>query len=275
MPSPSHAIDFPTMNPNLLPASLLGSLLFAAPLLAQETPPDAPRIIGPISDGSPSAPVEKAPLPVAPVEKTVVHQDNGRSITFQKIQQPDLPSPAAQSVAPANGESSNSVPELPQVSERPGMFMLSATVYGHQKTLLRWWHEGEEFVAWSTVDFNYLGGFAAYEAKGAQYNFIMALGDSPLTDALDAPVLPTNGPAFVLVKGDADNAAALAPITGLHDLYKVEAPRLIAATLERQRHQAEREAYLKAHPPQPKNTTTKFWKRVKPVTQPAQEGGAQ
>ena len=54
-------------------------------------------------------------------------------------------------------------------------------------------------------------------------------------------------------------------ITGLHELYKVEGPRMKAAYEAREKARIEREAYLRANPPQPQDITIHIWKRETPV----------
>ena len=54
-------------------------------------------------------------------------------------------------------------------------------------------------------------------------------------------------------------------IQSLHDLYNSEYARLKTALEGRERARIEREAYLKANPPQPKDIVLNFWRTEKPA----------
>lgn len=58
----------------------------------------------------------------------------------------------------------------------------------------------------------------------------------------------------------------LAVIQALHDLYNSNLAELKTAHEGRELARAQREAYLKAHPPQPKNITLNYWRTEKPAT---------
>jgi hypothetical protein len=81
----------------------------------------------------------------------------------------------------------------------------------------------------------------------------------------------------VVTKGDPADAAALAPITALHEFYKTDSARIIADYEARLQANRDREAYIRAHPPAPKDVTIHFWQRDHPVGMPAEtikkEGG--
>lgn len=51
----------------------------------------------------------------------------------------------------------------------------------------------------------------------------------------------------------------------MHDLYENERENLVAAHEARLLVRAEREAWLKANPPQPKDTVIQFWRREAPA----------
>jgi len=89
-------------------------------------------------------------------------------------------------------------------------------------------------------------------AKGLEY------------DAPDMPDFPEGEATFQIV-GKQPAAEDLVPIQALHDLYNSEFNRLKTAWEGRERARIEREAYLKANPPQPKNVILNYWRTDKPA----------
>ncbi len=149
---------------------------------------------------------------------------------------------------------------------------VSATVYDHQRTFVRWWpngNHGQEMCAWSNLDFNLLSGFAEFTWQGRKFALLMGLGNENSTTRRrsvsksgqiytppDIPEIPLDGPGFVVTKGDATEPGALDFLTSLHDLYRVEGTRLQDAYVGREKARIEHEAYLRANPPQPEDLTT-------------------
>ncbi len=287
-----------------LPAVLL---LFGQSAPAQDIPADAlPRIVGPVSDGTPPPPAPERVEPDYTVLETAVRQQGGRTVTIQKVEPPP---PASRSTEPA---SPTPPPDLSDPEFRARIAELQAqaaaefvpttlvpldvTVYDHEFTFLRWTHRKENgeavgYAVWSNIDFNHLCGFAEIEVGNAEsrrrFALLTGLGNidtarmasNPalqaqvpdlaavrrLLAASAAQTLPmtndqsTNPPAFVLVEGDPSDAGAMALIQGLHDLYAREKDRLVAAYEGRERARKEREAYLEAHPPKPKDIVIRYW----------------
>jgi hypothetical protein len=258
-----------------------------------------PAIVGPVANGSPSPPVADRPIPALSILKTVIKrvvreepaplpdmQPVRKRVTITKhlVEEPVLPQPtalepASASVAEEVGDSGDSVEQRSDDVTGSELVFLSATVYDHSRTLLRWsppGKPGDEMTAWSNVDFNLLDGFNTFKANGICYSLILCLNNQNsdvTTDEIepappDLPALLTAGPAYIVTEGDANDKKASAVITGLHDLYQAEAPRLQAAYAGREKARIEREAYLRAHPPQPRNVTTWITKARK-VERPA------
>jgi hypothetical protein len=151
------------------------------------------------------------------------------------------------------------------------LIQLSATVYDHRLTYLRWfepktreWRE-----AWSNVDFNHLTGCGGFDAEKKTHFLFLGVGNIDTAKIRERwgrifpipahPALPAGEARFVVTKGDATDAAALAPIQALHDFYMVEKDRLAAAYEERERNQRNQAALLKANPPRPKDNV--MWVR--------------
>ena len=85
------------------------------------------------------------------------------------------------------------------------------------------------------------------------------------------PELPADRPAYIVTEGDPTDTEGVALMDGLHAVYAKEKDRLITAYESREKARIEREEYLKAHPPKPKDLILHFWKGQR--TQP-QPGGA-
>jgi len=243
-------------------------LLLASPAAAQEA-----RIVGSLADGTPSPRAPPKDLPEFTVEKTDEHRLAERRVIMHRVADPGLPDPPPPP-PPASREEIEAMRNSPEVQalianyKPPHTIFLSATVVDRKATFLRWWHEGEEFQAWSNVDFDHLGGFAEFETRDRSYMLLMGLGNIDRDTARrgnwleEPPNLGVGYPAYALTQGDESNAEAMAMKDALHDLYATDKARLIAAYEARERARAEREAWLKANPPQPKDTVIHFWPRA-------------
>ena len=290
---------------------------------ANDTPPPATpaaagetAIIGPIADGTPSPPAPEPQLPDFRVKRTLVkrvmrEEPSGVpdlkpvrklvTATMQLVEDPHLPAPPPPPPPldindPAVLAWKAKVGALYQKTE---FVFVSATVYDHQRTLLRWWPNRDpdaemtmklapvpvlgrwpngdplvEVTAWSNIDFNHLCGFSDYTYNGRRYSLVMGVGNQN-TDTMEKwaqrsgrvysppefPDLPADGPGFVVTKGDTSDTHAMEIMTGLHELYKVEGARMKAAYEAREQASIEREAYLRANPPQPQDVVIRFWRR--------------
>ena len=244
------------------------------PLQAQDE--NGTRLVSPVADGTPAEPAPPKELPAFTVQSTTVRQLADRKIIMQRVSDPGLPAPPPPPPA-ATKEELEALRASPEWQERIAnykptkLILLSATVVDGKMTFVRWYHEGEEFQAWSNINFNHLSGFAEFESDKARYGFIMAVGD--ISSAMERkfewpgkpPDLGVDYPAFTLVRGDESKGDALAMMIALHDLYENEQDKLVAAHEGRLRARGEREAWLRANPPQPKDTVIQFWRRETPA----------
>lgn len=232
------------------------------------------RIIGEVADGSP---VPESPKPVLPeftVEHTSVLNKGGRKISLERVIDPDIKMPSKPRTRtnpyPAIGIPTQAV-NVGQAQEgtKTVLVMISATVFDHEHTFLRWTvmgHEGkaEEFEAWSNLDFHHFTGFTSYEVDGIQFGLIMGIGDS--TGGADEkrvlrglPKLSKDKPSYKITKGDRSNLEAVTLIRGLHELYREEGSLLERAYRGRERARIAQEAEMKANPPKPRDVTIRFW----------------
>lgn len=217
------------------------------------------KITGKLSDGTPAEPAPKPELPSFDVRATKEVREGGQVTKLCRVVDPNFPL-NAQVQQPEVELSDEQIAALQENQEDviPAEFaMVSATVLDHGKTLVKWWHKEEPFEAWSNVNFNYLGGFHEFEARGKKYNFVMGLGNvnsaSPAAAELDSPELPTlleKGPVYMLVVGDAENDEAIAFMEALHDLYEAEENRLIEAHRLREAARKKKEKELAENPPE-------------------------
>jgi len=276
----------------------------AGPVVDESVPPFTPAvetetaIIGSIADGAVSPPVPEPPLPnfkVRSTSTTRIMREEPSGVTglppvrkevtatVHVVDDPHLPAPAPPP-QPADMSDPAAPPQaagVPADDAEPEMVSLSATVYDHQRTLLRWHANGtpdQVMTAWSNLDFNHFCGFASYTYRGREFSLTMGLGNESTAGMVAGaqadgganqppviPQLPTDGPGFVVTSGDTSDAQAMEVITGLHELYKVAGPRMKAAYEAREQARADREAYLRANPPQPTDVTIHIWKRETPA----------
>lgn len=253
----------------------------------------APRIVGELADGTPPPPAAPRPAPDYQVLSTTVQQQGGRNVTIHRVADPGLP----ERVEPIRSELDLDDPQvqawLEQQRHAPKklrLTIISATVFDHETTFLRWWvfdDDGppEEFQAYSNVDFNHLTGFGTYEVGDVQFGLLMGIGNSDAAGrqrfaearGLESPepalpALADGGPRYAITQGDTTNTDGVALIDGLHELYRNEKERLVTAYEGREQARREREAFLKANPPQPKDITLRYWRKAD--KKPLAEGGA-
>jgi hypothetical protein len=270
--------------------------------------PVAPTVSipGEISDGTPSPPVpkpesidfevlrsmtkrvhvvESPEMPGLPAPEGTIN------VTVQLVKDPGLtdpppPLPALPSDDPAV------IARLAELTEKyrgTELVFLSATVYDHNRTLLRIYPNGkigEEVTAWSNLNFNHFSGFSTYRVKDAEdgtfhdFGLLMGIGGidtrrwKEMAEARgieykgpEIPEIPImsdpadGGPSFVVVEGDAESPA-MDTLKQIHDLYRAEGARMEAAYHARIKAYEERKAYLLTNPPKPKDVTIRFWNRM-------------
>lgn len=228
------------------------------------------EIFGGVSEGKYPPPIPPKELPDLPVVREISHIDKGRMIRMKQVNDPGYPEPESKpSVQSSFDEkafwlslSEEQKAEFDAVNNTL-VFSLSATVVDHQATRLHWRHDGENYEAWSNVDFNYLTGFTRFKVDGRYYDPYFGIGNtsSEYEGVEKPPVFPTRQPTFILTRGDENDIAALEGVEALHELYRVEGERLKLAYEKRERARIERQQYLEANPPKPKDVTIQFWKR--------------
>ena len=281
-----------------------------ASLYAQDTHTNVSHetsIIGPISDGRPGEPVVAPVLPDFRVRTSIMRRmrvveapemdglppvQGWIKATVQRVDDPRLPDPPPPLVVSAPNASAVSarLARLNPHDQATDIIFISATVYDHTRTLLRYSLSGPErgeISAWSNLDFNCFSGSSSYQVKGAdgksrEHGLVMAISnEDPRTQASflakhhltykapQIPMLPdlaSGGPAFIVIPSDTDEKAGVEVIKGLHDLYRVESARMQEAYQARMKAQEERKTYLLANPAVPDDVTIRFWKRQPPTS---------
>ena len=271
-------------------------LLAAAALAHSQDKPSTARIIGSIPDGTPPPPEPPKPKFIVPAKDVLESksiQQGGRTITVRKIKPialPPPPPPPEPLSAEAQAAYRERVAAYRASHTRTRMMFLSATVFRSKdfppRTLVRCWPEGkrEMITFWSSADFGLIAGVLSFvDTTGVTYSKMMGWGYADVESmseinaarlkAYGAPAPPPfpDGKASFEIIGASLPAEDLAPIQALHDLYNNEHARLKSAFEGRERARLEREAYLKANPPQPKDITMDYWRIERPA--PA-KGGA-
>jgi len=268
-----------------LPVNQLSLILSVAVLpvaiQAQELPiTEQARVPGKISDGTPS--IRKniiKPSQDFKINWSQVKYVNGQKFTINKVE-PPVPPVKKQQTAADRAKSEREYQELLKTMKPSGgAFMVFATIYDHNKTLVTFNHEGEEYKVWSNLDWNLLCGFASFEGREKRYS-MMLLPSNASTETIKAeknreieasiakipplPDLSTKGPHYTVIDGDVDNDEAMEFLEAIHDLYAVEETRLKTAYEARKinwKIRAEKEAELRKNPPPKPDITISFWER--------------
>ena len=254
--------------------------------------PTAARILGEIPDGTPPQPAAPKPeyhVAVRDVLSTVTHEQGGRTITIREIKPialPPPPPPAEITISEPDAEFSQRLAEYREAHPKNELLFLGATVFRSKdsppRTLVRWWPQGERetITFWSTADFALIaGGINSFEdTAGDPHHMLMGWSNVDLDrmaelyaakgreyDAPDLPFFPEGKATFEIAGESQPTAEELVVIQSIHDIYNSELERLKTAYEGRERARIEREEYLKANPPQPKDITLNFWRTEKPV----------
>ena len=195
--------------------------------------------------------------------KFTLHRVRSPRPTYEPLIPKSLPS---QSSAIESSTVRKSIPMLERMSKRR-LVIVSATVFDHKYSFVRWQVMGGggsklQFTGWSNVDFNHFQGLGGLSADGIEYMLLMCVGnrDTAREKARAElygrsyipqvpPEMPGWEPTFILENGDPSADYVVHPIRKLHTLYVTERFRLANVYQVRQSALAEREAWLRVHPP--------------------------
>ena len=252
--------------------------------------PTIARILGEIPDGTPPPATPPRPeyhVAAQDILSTTTHEQGGRTITIWEIKPialPPPPPPAEITPAEPDAEYSQRLSEYREAHPKNELLFLGATVFRSQdsppRTLVRWWPQGGRgpITFWSSADFALIaGGINSFmDTAGDTHHLLMGWGNVDIErmteiyaaagrefEVPDMPEFP-EGNATLQIIGDllpTDEERVV--IESLHDLYNSEMEELRTAYEGRERARIEREEYLKANPPQPKDITLNFWRTEK------------
>jgi hypothetical protein len=250
------------------------------------------RMLGEIPDVTPPPPAPPKPeyhVAARDVLSTTTHEQGGRTITIREIKHialPPPPPPAETTLAEPDAEFSQRLAEYREAHPKNELLFLGATVFRSKdsppRTLVRWWPQGGRGTVtfWSSADFALIaGGINSFaDSAGDTHHMLMGWGNVDIGrmaelyaakgreyDAPDLPEFPEGKATFVITGDTKPTPEELTVIQSLHDLYNNETARLRTAYEGRERARIEQEAYLKAHPPLPKDITLNFWRTEKPA----------
>jgi hypothetical protein len=251
------------------------------------------RILGEIPDGTPPPPAPPKPeyqVAARDILSTATHEQGGRTITIREIKPialPPPPPPAEIPLAEPDAEFSQRLAEYREAHPKNELLFLGATVFRSKdsppRTLVRWWPMGGKgtITFWSSADFALIaGGINSFsDTAGDTHHMLMGWGNVDIDrmadlyaaagreyDAPDLPEFPEGKATFEITGDTNPTAEELVVIQSLHDVYNSELEQLRTAYEGRERARIEREEYLKANPPQPKDITLNFWRTEKPAT---------
>ena len=110
-----------------------------------------------------------------------------RTVTYNLVETPILkPQPVPLPPPPARELTAAELAfvERMQRKEFKTLF-LSATVYDHDVTELRWWEEGQQYRVFSNIDFNLIAGVGEIETDTAVYMVLMGIGNETRKDVAE------------------------------------------------------------------------------------------
>ncbi len=264
-------------------------------------PAGGPVIVGTLPGESIPAPVPQPerlapPRLDVPARNTVTSRTYDRgdhSITIEKVRPVLLPAPPETSeMRPPDLARQAAFRQLLANRPRRELVCLSATVYDHRATLLRWsGSNGRTFEAWSNIDFNLMRGVGAVKQGDTEhYLLYLGLGNvdtvrlaaqwSKFGRSYWPPAIPTlppvaeTQPTLLVTKGD-PTSADLNALNALHELYRMEHSRLKASHEWMCLLNAQLAAERLSNPPKPPDLIIKSWRVSGQASIPAAKGDSQ
>ena len=281
-----------------IPLVLLATLTCLSAAFSQDkkATPTTARVIGDLPDGTPPPPEPPKPAFIVTskdILDTEIHQQGGRTITVREIKPIALPPPplAEPPVDKTDPAVQARIAAFRVKYPRNELIRIGATIYhlpnSTTRTLITYWPNTDEQLVtlWSSADFSLLWGIASFIGSDGKTRSLMMTWSNLYTDIQQRllvrlgrpsvtpkiPELPSGKATYVIASGEL-TVEALASIQSLHDLYNNEHDRLLTAYHARELANTNRQAELKAHPPQPKDIVINSW-AIEPAA-PASSKGA-
>jgi hypothetical protein len=272
-------------------------LLFTAWLHAEEAATLIEPIVKPqITTPSPTPAQERLEVPPEDIISTKVVVRDGQKFTIQKVEPQEItPLPVQPTPHPLTPEQ-----EASRAAHRASMgkfrtLMVSCTVHDGDKTLLRWSSQDkdpiEHFTAWSNVNFHHLSSLTRFKKNDTTYNVMFGMGNVNTVQMTrlharrnttytppTIPELPADSktsPSYIVNEGN-PTIKDLAPIDGLHEIYREHHTDLIAEHHRIKAENAQRAAELAANPPDPTpDLIIRYWTPEKTLAEKQQEQQAE
>jgi len=235
-----------------------------------------------------AAPTQAKPVFELKVLESIEVKFPGRSVFYQRVAPPTAPparTPAPTPVVQPLSLAESAAAEA-RAKKKSDVLMLSATVYDHRVTELRWRSGNRQYRAWSNIDFNYLAGHTEIETDNIVYFLIMGLGNETresvaewnrfapewerlaaadgLAGQWETKAVPDlakfpAGRSTYLLSGDPPADDSLAALDALHRYYDANRIQFVADYAKREAERTAHEQWLKEHPPAPQDTIINFW----------------
>lgn len=148
------------------------------------------------------------------------------------------------------------------------VLFLSATVYDHQFTEVRWFGGSNPALrAYVNIDFAYFTTVTTLETADTVYDLFFAWSNDTVDSLTQAGQTPPNLSSFPagrssyqIIAGDANaNADALAALDALCVYYDANSTQMIAAYNQQQAANAAHQQWLIDHPPVQADTVINYW----------------
>lgn len=219
------------------------------------------------------------PLPVH-VLKSWRADFGDRSLYLNRVAPPFLRQAPIQTSAPTDNTVPPAFADAPVPGKKSEVLFLSATVHNHKFTEIRWMAGGNEFRAFSNIDFNLLTGGLSFENEDTAYTLLLAVTNvstqtvqtvsgsphdsAPVSaDSLAAIGKLSTTKAQYIVAGDGGDVApqdkGLAAFDALHVFYNTNRQQLTDAYAKGEAARLAQESKPKVPLPKPPDTVVNFW----------------
>lgn len=171
--------------------------------------------------------------------------------------------------------------EKRRADKKQELLFLSLTVYDHRVTEIRRFDgENRSYRVFSNIDFNHFAGLGHVETEDTVYTLMLGIGNETIAAATDGWTKQVPRPEtfsstrseYLLVEDQAPaalRAEDAAALDALHLYYDANKPRLSEEYVKREAARAERERWLKEHPPAPQDSVINYWRGLEgPGTRP-------
>ena len=215
------------------------------------------------------------------VRKTWALKQGGQTVILQRVEPPPAAPPSAP--APPVKAPDLSPEERETLRQREAkahtVLFLSATVFDHRFTELRWTEAGRAHRAVSSIDFQYLGGLPEIETADAIYTVMLALGSVTAAEAEEKtrqlpPVsqLPKDRAAWLPVEDPGrESTPVMTALDAIHTWFDAHRAELLRAYEQRTAAEAERQRQLREHPPAPPAIIIRYGKMPNSTPAPARQ----